>query len=115
MTGVLSVSSVFMVYVLLRCAGEVLSFRADITFSGDWCLFFPVPEMEPRALVIARQELYHRSKPQPLTGGFYAGALPLSHTPPPHWGILGRGSTTGPCPQPLNGSLDKSFTAELHP
>uniref|UniRef100_A0A0G2KAM4 Fascin n=1 Tax=Rattus norvegicus TaxID=10116 RepID=A0A0G2KAM4_RAT len=26
------------------------------------------------------------------------GALPLSHTPAPHWGILGRGSTTEPHP-----------------
>jgi len=31
--------------------------------------------------------------------------LPLSHAPAPHWGILGRGSTTEPRPQPLTGGF----------
>jgi len=34
------------------------------------------------------QVLYHRATP-----------------PAPHWGILGRGSTTEPCPQPLTGGF----------
>jgi hypothetical protein len=84
--------------------------------SRAWCILARGSTTEPR--------------PQPLTGGFKAGALPLSHvpspslgdsrqglypraTPPaPHWGILGRGSTTEPRPQPPHwGILGRALPA----